>query len=86
MKELLNKHIIIDLKQTTSLGNGLSLKETRGKRDIVSGIVTLADPSVGLAVGDHIWFPLYAANEIVIDGKQYLVVNIQDVIMKDNHG
>ena len=43
MKQLLNKNVIVQLKNTVELKNGINLKETRGKRDVVTGVIYLAD-------------------------------------------
>ena len=69
-----------ELKQ---LSNGLTVKETRGKRDIVIGKVIHGDYSheFPCSNGYHVWFPLYAANPITVDGNDYLVVHQDDIIM-----
>jgi len=80
--KVLNAHVVIELKNSVELKNGINLKETRGKRDIVTGVVFKADDLLGeLKPGTLVWFPLYASNEIVIGGKQYAVVQYDDIIM-----
>jgi co-chaperonin GroES (HSP10) len=86
MKQVLNNNIIVQLKNSVELKNGINLKETRGKRDVVIGVIYLADKSTGLNQGDLVWFPLYASNEITIDGLPLAVLNINDIIMVENHG
>lgn len=86
MKQLLNKNVIVQLKNTVELKNGINLKETRGKRDVVTGVIYLADESTGLKPGEVIWFPLYASNEITIDGLPLAVLNVNDIIMVEKRG
>jgi co-chaperonin GroES (HSP10) len=83
MKQVLNNNVIVQIKNTVALNNGINLKETRGKRDIITGVIYLVDETTGLVVGDIVWFPLYASNEIVVDGIQLAVLNIEDIVMVD---
>jgi co-chaperonin GroES (HSP10) len=85
MKTVLNNNIIVQLKNSVELKNGINLKETRGKRDVVTAIVYLADPKLNIKKGDTVWFPLYASNEITIDGLPLAVLNSADIIMVEDH-
>ena len=79
-----NKFWLVELEEENKiLSNGLTVRETRGKRDIVIGRVIRGDYSESFPCADgyHIWFPLYAANPITVDGKSLLVVHQDDIIM-----
>lgn len=83
---LFNDFILIKLEaEKTQLSNGLNVKETRGKRDIVQGTVVATvegiDPKF-LGAGDIVLFPLYAANQVTIDDQDYVVVAYKDLILK----
>jgi co-chaperonin GroES (HSP10) len=79
--KVLNKNVIVLLRNSVELKNGINLKETRGKRDIVTGIVFAADETLKIKDNTKVWFPLYASNEVIVDGKQYAVLNFDDIIM-----
>lgn len=82
--KMVNKFWLIELKEENKvLSNGLTVKETRGKRDIVVGKVIIGDysPYFECADGYLVWFPLYAANPITVDGKSLLIVHQDDIIM-----
>ena len=82
--KMTNKFWLVELEEENKiLSNGLTVRETRGKRDIVIGRVIHGDYSESFpcANGYHIWFPLYAANPITVDGKSLLVVHQDDIIM-----
>jgi len=79
--KVLNNNVIIKINDTVTLRNGINLKETRGKRDIVTATVILSDAATGLTAGSTVWFPLYASNEIIIDGQVHAVVSFDDIIM-----
>lgn len=81
-----NKFWLIELQEENKvLTNGLTVKETRGKRDIVSGKVIIGDwhgtNQFPAADGYTVYFPLYAANPITIEGKTLFVVHQDDIIM-----
>ena len=86
---MLNGFYIVELKEEHTVhSNGLTVKETRGKRDIVTGVIkNLPDGTYGIRTGDLIYFPLYAGNPITIDGKTYLSIHEDDIIMveKEEH-
>ena len=83
-----NKFWLVELEEENKvLANGLTVKETRGKRDIVTGVVIHGDysPEFPCADGYHVWFPLYAANPITVDGKSLLVIHQDDIIMVEDY-
>jgi co-chaperonin GroES (HSP10) len=85
MKQVLNNNVIVQLKNSVELKNGINLKETRGKRDVVTASVYLADPKLEIKKGAIVWFPLYASNEITVDGIQLAVLNASDIIMVEDN-
>lgn len=85
--KIFNGFVLIEIEEEkTQLGNGLAVKETRGKRDIVCGKVVLtsdtATSNIGIAIKDKVMFPLYASNPVIINDKEYLVVDYKDIILK----
>lgn len=85
MKQVLNNNVIVQLKNSVELKNGINLKETRGKRDVVTAIVYMADPQLKINKGTTVWFPLYASNEITVDGQPLAVLSSSDIIMVEDH-
>ena len=82
MFNMLNRFILVSIPaDTKTLGNGLALKETRGKRDIVSAKVEQTPDEFGFLKDKLIWFPLYAASNIDVDGIPYMIVDFDDIIM-----
>ena len=78
---VLNKNIIVRLNELSTIDNGIQIQETRGKRDIVSGIIVDLDKDVGLLPGNKIYFPYYSAINFAVKGDDLWIVNINDVIM-----
>lgn len=77
-----NKNILVSLFEGRSAcKNGLVVQETRGKKDIVVGICEASQPGLKIPNRALVWFPHYAGLPMNLDGKNYLVVNFEDVIM-----
>ena len=84
--KMCNKFALVKLvEENKVLNNGLTVKETRGKRDIVVGEVLSNNFNTEFPVADGylVWFPLYAANPITVDGKALLIVHQDDIIMTE---
>ena len=71
--------VILDDDKKT-LNNGLTITETRGRRDIVSGLISMSD-NQHLRYGARVWFPLYAATIVMIEGQPYHIVKSDDLVM-----
>jgi co-chaperonin GroES (HSP10) len=77
-----NKNILVSLKEgRNTLRNGITVQETRGRKDIVVGICEAAPAGLKIPTRALVWFPHYAGLPIVLDGKGYLVVNYEDVLI-----
>jgi co-chaperonin GroES (HSP10) len=78
---MLNGFIAVILNgDKKTLGNGLTITETRGRRDIVTGTIAMSENS-DLPCGSRVWFPLYAATIVLINGEPYHIVKCDDLMM-----
>ena len=79
-----NKNVLVSLREDRKvLQNGISVQETRGRKDIAVGIVECSHPSLKFPNRALVWFPMYAGLAIQLDGKRYLIVNYEDIIMSE---
>jgi co-chaperonin GroES (HSP10) len=79
-----NKNVLVSLKEDRKvLNNGISVQDTRGRKDIVMGTVECSHPSLKFSNRALVWFPMYAGLPIQVAGNQYLVVNYDDIIMSE---
>jgi co-chaperonin GroES (HSP10) len=77
-----NKNVLVSLQEgRTACKNGIVVQETRGKKDIVVGICEASQPGLKIPNRALVWFPHYAGLPILLNGKSYLVVNHDDIIM-----
>lgn len=75
-----NKLLIKKLDQETNLGNGLQISnETQNRKDIVVGLVINTLDSV--FEDKKVFFPLYSALPLSYEGENYLVVDVDDILV-----
>jgi len=81
MTKVLNGNLIVAIgEQRTRLANGMSVQEQRGKKDVVQGTVMMSGQN-GIAIGNKVWFPYYAALPIQYRGEYLHCVSAADVII-----
>jgi len=90
-----NKNLLVTpIDVTSSFDNGLAIKEVRGKKDIVCGIVELAEINLKVAKKAMCWFPAYAGIPIKLpinDEKghlkqqEFLIVAYEDILIFDKN-
>ena len=77
-----NKNVLVSLQEgRTACKNGIVVQETRGKKDIVVGICEASQPGLKIPNRALVWFPHYAGLPMTLNGRNYLVVNHEDIIM-----
>ena len=77
-----NKFLLISpLDKQKKLSNGLNISESRGKRDVIVGVIEAAEPGLKLPEKAICWFPLYAGSEVTIGDRSFLAVPHEDIIM-----
>lgn len=78
--KVINNSILVDSSSDTEeLGNGLSIDaKGNSRRKIIKGIVVkTCSPDVN--EGDVVYFPIYSGDEISILGKDYYLINKDDI-------
>lgn len=77
-----NKYMLVTPREDRKvLQNGISVQDTKDRKDIVVGIIECSHPNLKIPSRALVWFPRYAGLPLHLCGKQYLVVNHEDVIM-----
>ena len=75
-----NKLLVKQINQSTNLGNGLQISnETQNRKDVVVGIVVDSkDPEWK---DSKVFFPLYSGLPLSYEGENYLIIDVQDVLV-----
>lgn len=81
-----NKLIVEPLEIKDSLKNGIIIQATRGKKDILTGMVVKATSSLDIKEGDMVWYPEYASLPITIEGNNLVVIDYEDIIISKTKG
>ena len=77
-----NGYVVIRLMNSEeTLGNGIKIQDTRGKRDIVCGTCMLAEDKHKIPAHALVWFPVYAASPIKLAGENFLIVSYEDIML-----
>ena len=69
--------------ETTTLQNKIKVHEQKGKKDIMTGIVEVAQEALKYPDRCLCWFPTFAGHEILIEGERYLIVDNEDIMMTE---
>ena len=77
-----NYLLVTPCESRKTLANGISVQDTKDRKDIMVGVIKCSHPKLKIPNCALVWFPRYAGLPLQLnDGKQYLVVNHEDVIM-----
>lgn len=77
-----NGFIVVKLQEESeTLKNGIKIQDTRGKRDIVCGTCLLVEEKYKVPANALVWFPIYAASQIKLNGQTYLILPFEDVML-----
>ncbi len=68
--------VVKQLSNEQQFDNGIKVNEARGKKDIVKGKVILPEKSNKI-----VWYPLYSASPLSLEGETYDVISKDDVII-----
>ena len=73
-----NGHLMIELQdERITFDNGMQLKETKGKKDLVRGKVIVGE----FEEAKEVYYPLYAAIDFVYEGKKYHIIHKEDIVI-----
>ncbi len=80
----LGKRVLLErIEEATTTASGIIIPDN-AKEKPLSGVVKAISPKVAekglVSVGDKVVFAKYAGTELTLDGKTYLVMNIDDLL------
>ena len=80
----LGKRVLLErIEEPTKTASGIIIPDN-AKEKPLSGIVRAVSEKIkdkgAVEVGDKVIFAKYAGNELTIDGKTYLVMNLDDIL------
>ena len=80
----LGKRVLLErVEEATTTATGIIIPDN-AKEKPLSGIVKAVSPKIQekglMSVGDKVVFGKYAGTELTLDGKAYLVMNLDDIL------
>ena len=77
----LGKRVLVerleDVKTTTS---GIIIPDNAKEKPLSGKVLAVSSEVEGVSVGDSVVFAKYGGTKIVLDGKTYLILKIEDVL------
>lgn len=73
-----NGHLLIELQdEKVTLDNGMQLKETKGKKDLVKGRIVVGE----FDGASEVYYPLYASIDFHYKGIKYHIIHKEDIVI-----
>ena len=75
--------LIRPLEQESKTASGLLLPETAKEKPQTGEVVAIGDDEdITLKVGDHVLFAKYSGTEFKLDGEEYILFDVSDVLAR----
>ena len=68
----------IEVKKETA--SGIVLPDTAAKKSKMAKVVGVGKDAKGVSIGDMVVYKDFAGHEVEIEGKEYLVISVSDVL------
>ena len=80
-----NRVLVLRDKKETMTSSGILLASDGVEESLVGEIVSISeDIEVKLEAGDKVRFGKYAGSEVTLDGEKFLIMNVEDILGREN--
>ena len=77
----LGKRVLVErLEDVKTTASGIIIPENAKEKPLSGKVLAVSSEVEGVSVGDSVVFAKYGGTEVVLDGKTYLVLKIEDVL------
>ena len=77
----LGKRVLVErLEDIKTTASGIIIPDNAKEKPLSGKILAVSSEVEGVSVGDSVVFAKYGGTEVVLDGKTYLVLKIEDVL------
>ena len=77
----LGKRVLVErLEDVKTTASGIIIPDNAKEKPLSGKVLAVSSEVEGVSVGDSVVFAKYGGTEIVLDGKTYLVLKIEDVL------
>ena len=77
----LGKRVLVErLEDVKTTASGIIIPDNAKEKPLSGKVLAVSSEVEGVSVGDSVVFAKYGGTEVVLDGKTYLVIKIEDVL------
>ena len=77
----LGKRVLVErLEDVKTTASGIIIPDNAKDKPLSGKVLAVSSEVEGVSVGDSVVFAKYGGTEVVLDGKTYLVLKIEDVL------
>ena len=77
----LGKRVLVErLEDVKTTASGIIIPDNAKETPLSGKVLAVSSEVEGVSVGDSVVFAKYGGTEVVLDGKTYLVLKIEDVL------
>ena len=77
----LGKRVLVErLEDVKTTASGIIIPDNAKEKPLSGKVLAVSSEVEGVSVGDSVVFAKYGGTEVVLDGKKYLVLKIEDVL------
>ena len=77
----LGKRVLVErLEDVKTTASGIIIPDNAKEKPLSGKVLAVSSEAEGVNVGDSVVFTKYGGTEVVLDGKTYLVLKIEDVL------
>lgn len=77
----LGKRVLVErLEDVKTTASGIIIPDNAKEKPLSGKVLAVSSDVEGVSVGDSVVFAKYGGTEVVLDGKTYLVLKIEDVL------
>lgn len=77
----LGKRVLVErLEDVKTTASGIIIPDNAKEKPLSGKVLAVSSEVEGVSVGDSVVFAKYGGTEVALDGKTYLVLNIDDVL------
>ena len=77
----LGKRVLVErLEDVKTTASGIIIPDIAKEKPLSGKVLAVSSEVEGVSVGDSVVFAKYGGTEVVLDGKTYLVLKIEDVL------
>ena len=75
------KRVLVErLEDVKTTASGIIIPDNAKEKPLSGKVLAVSSEVEGVSVGDNVVFAKYGGTEVVLDGKTYLVLKIEDVL------